>query len=340
MARSRNRNQVNPVETVAGATFSNPSLGAFQFLPSFPVDSEAGDMYTYPLGTYFTQNGHTRRSPEGVASEIKRQVAMVSYTTREHAKRIFLNDIDEARSDRAVRPSRTATFDVVNQIHLAHEQDTKEFFDDDTNFGTVYDLSVDPTQQWDDYDNSDPEDFMLELRLSLLPFLPFGMGVALPFIKLGITPDVYRVLIKHPRFIDRYKNTDGNLGLTQLAEYMKVGQIVVLESYINTKNEADPTYLSDPTLEPIWDNLAIVAYVDPTPDFGAITWGWSPAWRIPVTKGLVDSGPLSEGFLIRVREYREEAKGGGGDWREADSFLGHHIVLPQLGVKVENPISA
>lgn len=332
----RRSRRVNKVESVAAATFRNASLSSFIFLPPFPQDSISGDFYRYELGDYFTRQGDTKRSEKGVASEIKRKVTLDSYSLKEHAKRGFLNDIEEELTDDAVKSERTITFDVTNQILLAHEVDTRDFMLDDDNFGTVTDLSLTPTDQWSDYDNSDPEDQMLEFRLALLPYIPFGVA-GLSQLVLGLTPNDIKVLMKHPKFLDRYSNTDGNLGLSQLAEYMKVGRIVPLEQYINTKNEADPTQMSDPTLEPLYEDMAILAYVDPTPSWGSITWGFSLSWRMPKTQRLAPTIDGGRGLMIRIRDYRDEERGGGGEFREADAFLGHKIVFPFLALKIENP---
>lgn len=330
----RNR-RVNRTETTAVPTFSNVGYAALKFLPLFRRPQQSGDFWRYEKGSYFTKSGHARRSSQGTASEMERKVIKDSFSTEEYAKRTWLGEIDEKAADAAVRPSRTATFDVANQIHLEHEKQFKRFVDTDANFGTVVDLSATPLEQWSDYDNSNPRAFMGTQRLALVPYLPYNLGLALPKLKLGLVPSDIEILLEHPRFLDRYKNTDGNLGLTQLADWMKVGEIVVMEAHENTKDPNDITAMSEPTIAPILDNVAILAYVDDEETWGNITWGKSPYWAIPDTAGFVDFAP--SGLPIRIRDYEAAEKGGGGDWREGDAFWGTKVVFEYLAVKIENP---
>lgn len=334
----RNSRRTNKTESAATPTFKNVGYGALEFLPLFPRSEKSGDFWRHLLGMFYTRQGHARRSPLGTAPEITSVVTTDTYSTREYAKRRWMGEIDEKAADVAVKPSRTATFEVVNQIHLEHEKQFKTVIDTDANFGSVTDLSLTPTSQFDDYDNSDPRALIGALRLALLPYIPFNLGSILPQLKLGMSPAIAEVLLEHPKFLARYANTDGNLSYSQLADYLRVGQIVILEAYENTKDPNAVDALTDPTLEPIiGDDVMILALVDESREWGSLTWGKTPYWQIPETAGFAEFDP--DGLPIRMRDYEAPEKGGGGTWREGDAWWGTKIVFEFLAAKIENPIA-
>ena len=125
---------------------------------------------------------------------------------------------------------------------------------------------------------------------------------------------------------------DGPLSLANIAEAMGVSEVVVSGALKNVAG----------TVSYIWNNDIVFAFVNETRELDTMTFGFTPMTRMPGTAGLIDNSGLgagdAAGLGIRVRDYREEKKGGGGTWREADAAWGYNVVLPELAYLIKSAV--
>lgn len=323
---------VNPVETRFSIFIRNHGYAALRLMPPFMVDDYVGTFWKYDVADALVTTD-LKRAADGTASELEWKPTTASYIAYEKAKRTWMSDRNEMHANEPVRPSHSATFRVTNQLLLGLEKEVAAIATSTSVLTQNVTLSL-ATQKYSDKLNSTPLDDFSAAILAM-KYVPYAQSLNPGVGKLIaiMSPPVAEALRLHPDILGMFANQDGPLSLANLAEAMHVNEIVVADGLKDVAGT--PTY--------IWNNDIVIAYVNDTRELDTMTFGFTPMVRMPGTAGLVGAdGGLGSGDPagagIRVRDYREEQKGGGGGWREADAAWGQSVVLPQLAYLIKSAV--
>lgn len=322
---------VNPVESLFSIFMRNHDYAGLELMPPFMVDDYVGEFWKYDTADALI-TGDVERAADGSASELEWKPTTATYTTSDKAKKTWIGDRAQAHGDVAARPGETATFRVVNYLLLAHEKQVAAVATDTAQLTQNVTLSL-ATQKYSDTINSDPLGDFSDARLAM-KFVPYAASLNPGAGKLiAVTsPTVLEALRMHPDILGMFTNQDGPLSLSNIAEAMGVSRVIISAAMKDVAGT--PTY--------VWNNDIVFAWVNPTKERNTMTFGFTPMTRMFGTQGLAT--PVTEGsgddkgLGIRVRDYREEKKGGGGTWREADAAWGINVVLPELAYLIKSAV--
>ena len=167
----------------------------------------------------------------------------------------------------------------------------------------VYSTTLSGTSQWSDYTNSDPVVAVENARVQITQTVatqPNTFAVSFP---------VYTYLRQHPLIIDRFKYTElpsGYPSMNQLASVFGVKNFWVMQALYDSANEGvstAPNAAINPanyntSLEFIWGNNAVLAYIPDGPEKLQVALGYTFRWLF--------GAPELGGTL--VKRYREEKK--------------------------------
>lgn len=327
---------VNEVETGYSLIIRNGAMsGGLALLP--PFESNTGPQLTGTFWKYDPRNmqkvGGVERAEDGTAYETRWIATTDTFKTYQKAKRTPINDIVEKYADVPVRPSNVATDSVVNELLLGHDIAAATLLTATASYPSSANyVTLSGTTQLSDFVNSDPLDVFADARLAL-KYVPYvgrrGRLVAVT------SPEVIEVLRQHPDIKARYTNVDGMLTNMQLAEIMGVDELVVDSAFKDTGDDAAATA----TETRVWGKNIVIAYVDPTKEWGTMSFGFTVFSRMPDTAGIVQTPGYADGLPIRVRDYREEQRGGGTTWREADTAWDLKIVSGTFGYLIKDAVA-
>lgn len=325
----------NPVESLFSIYLSNQPYAGLWLMPPFMVDEYSGQFWKYDPADAFTTLPDLKRAFDGTAYEVDWKPSLASFSTTEKANKTWMSDRNEMHADEAVRPSAYATNIVVNNILLDHEKAVAAIATDTAQLTQNVTLSL-ATQKYTDKLNSTPLDDASTARLAM-KFVPYaaslnpgsGMLVAI------MAPPVVEALRLHPDILGMFTNQDGPLSLSNIAEALGVNRVIV--------SAAQKTVAG--TTSYVWNNDIVFAWVNPARQRNTMTFGFTPMTRMPGTGELATNVPAdgiiagdNRGLGIRVFDYRQPSKGGGGTWREADTAWGLNVVLPQLAYLIKSAV--
>jgi hypothetical protein len=319
------------VETNFSIAIMNQPYGGLMFLPAFVGDGgpgQTGEFWKYDPRD-FQKTGDVKRADNGTAYETMLVPTTDTYKTSERAKRTPLRDVTEMYADELAKPSRMATRRVVNELLLGHEKEVAAKLTSTSVM--TQNVTLAGVTQLSDFTNSDPLDVFADMRLAL-KHVPYVVGQN-GLLRAGMAPEVLEILRQHPDLQARFGNTDGLLSLANLAELMGVNEIVVLSSWKDTADDA----ASSATEARVWGKDIVVAYVNPSKEPETMAFGYTVFSRMPGTGGI--NPEFAMGAPIRVRDYREEQRGGGTTWREADAAWDLKVVLPTLGYLIKDAVA-
>lgn len=325
---------VNEVETRYSLLIKNQAYVGIEVLP--PFESNTGPGLTGTFWKYdpriFQKTGDIKRAEDGTAYETRLVPTTDTFTTSEKAKRTPLRDITEKYADASVRPSSTATLLVVNELMLGHEKEVADKLTVTATYATGNHTTLSGTSQLSDFTNSDPLDVFADARLAL-KYVPYATTPNSQIVAV-MSPEVWEILRQHPDLRGSFANSDGLLGLDQMAEVMGVNRILIGAAYKDTADDA----AASATEARVWGKHIVYAFVNPSKAEQTMSFGYTVFSRMPDTAGIA-GGDMAMGTPIRVRDYREEKRGGGTTWREADAAWDLKIVMNTMGYLIKDAIA-
>jgi hypothetical protein len=323
--------QVATLETAYSLAVAQLNLGGGRLLPPYMMTRRDGTFYKYDIRDFF-QVPDDKRAEDGVAIEVKWRPTTDTFKVFDHASRFFINDIKEANADAPVKPSRTATARVAGRIKNNLEKAIAAKLT--STAVMTQNTTLSGPNQFSDYLNSDPRGVFATMRLAMkyVPYarndMPGGRFIA------GMAPEVFEVLRIHPDILAFLSLAENKVvSPEQLAMVMGVDEIVILDALYDSAAEV----AASGTQTRVWGKDIVVAFVNPTQALETMTLGWTTCWGMPGTSGI--SADYPNGTPIRVRDYREDARGGGGFWREADCAYDLKIVMPEMGYLIKAAVA-
>lgn len=245
--------------------YTNKSYIAEAILPVLKVKEKTGKYAKYGKENLRTYLDQAYRAPGTRANSVNYSVSQGSYACREHSLEKGVPDEFVLNSDDPYDPKRDATAVLMDNIWLNQEAALQTAM---TATATMTrNTTLTSTDQWSDYNNSDPFDDISTAIESVR-----GATGQRPNL-LVLCHDVWMKLKYHPDVREQLKYTnggqvsEGSLG-TFLKDFFNFEEVLVGSAVKNTADEGQAESISD-----VWTKDAWVIYKTPRPTLMQATFG-------------------------------------------------------------------
>lgn len=276
--------------------YRNKKLIGEMVAPFVPVNFKSDEYFIFTKKDSFTIP-ETIRGPKATANEVTWSTSTSSYGTVDHALRDFLSDGVVANSDSPIRPRQRTTAFLTDLLLLAYERYVSSLVTTAGNYATAYKATLSGGDQWNNASTSDPVSVV-------------ETGKAACFVEpntMIIGEEVWRKLKHHPQIIDKIKGgaTAGDPAIVRpqlVADIFEVENLLIGKAKYNSSNKAQTASYSY-----VWGKDVVLAYIDPEVSLDNVSAFKAFRWRQMDT----DVG-------YKVRTYRDESLGGGGEYIEVE----------------------
>lgn len=296
--------------------YSNAKFIADMVSPFVPVNNKSDNYFTYTKKDKFTLP-ETIRGPKAEANEVDWSTSTSTYGCIDHALRNFLPDAIVANSDPGVDPRRRSTAQLVDLILLAYERVISTLVTTAANYASAYKTTLSGADQWNE-STSDP-------------IGDVDTGKAACFVEpntMIMGAEVWNILKRHAAILDHVKggatvDAPSLVTPTLVAEIFELDQVLVGRAKYNSSNKGATASYSY-----VWGKDCVLAYIEPGTSLDGVSAWKTFRWRQMST----DAG-------YQVRSYRDEAKGGGGEYIEVETSYDEVAVCSDVAYLVDAVIA-
>lgn len=309
---------VDRVLTNFAVDYKNNDFIATQAVPVVMVNNKSDNYYVYTKKDRFSIP-ETILGPKDKANEVDWSASTDSYGCINHGLREFIADATVANADTPIDPRRRTTDVVTDLLLLKLEKDTATDLTTAGNYGNSYKTTLTGGDQWSAFATSDPiANIDTAKNACFYPANTLIMG-----------KEVYDKLKRHPQLLDHVKGGASNsnpakVTLQLMAELFEVERILVGKAKYNSSNKAQTA-----SYDYLWGKYCIAAYIPPG-ELGVETVAWRKlfVWRQMVTNSI-----------YKVRRYRDEHRGGGGEWIEVNTSYVDKEVCSDLAYLISGAVA-
>lgn len=251
---------VDPVLSNVSVAYKNDSFISELLMPVFSVQKQSGKFYKFNKANL--RRNKTLRAPGAKANEVEHGLTTDSFVAQDHALKeaIPFEVIDQA--DAALDPETDATEAVTEMLMIDKEVALATTLSDTAT--VTQNVTLSGTDQWSDYDNSDPFD---DIRTAINT-VQAAIGRRPNTLVLGQA--TFNKLVDHPDIVDRIKYSMAGAVTTELlARLFDLEKCYIGSAVQNTAVEGQTDALSY-----IWGKHAWVAYVAPSVRLKQVTLGY------------------------------------------------------------------
>ena len=297
--------------------YKNEKMIAGSVMPVVQVDKKSDEYFIYDKKDRFTR-AKTIRGPKAEANEVDWHVSTAAYKAIDHALKEFLPDSVAANADAPIVPRQKTVQQLIDLILMEREIRVMTLATTYSGFGAAYRIQLSGDDQLDQYTTSDP--------ISVI-----DTGKAACFIDpntIIMGKQVYDKIKRHPQLLDHVKGgattaQPAKVTLELMAEVFEVDRIIVGASKYNTANKGQTASYSY-----IWGKDIVLAYIDPRPAMIGVAWAKTFQWKQMATE-----------IGYKVRSWRDETRGGGGEVLETETSFDEKIVCSDLAYLIDTAIS-
>ena len=292
-------------------------LIAQDIVPWVTVNNKSDSYVTFEQKDGFTLP-ETIRGPKDTANEVDWSTGSDNYACIDHALRNFLPDAIVGNSDPGIDPRRRTSEQLTDLLLLAYERVIATLVTTAGSFGGAYKDTLSGGDQWSAYATSDPLANVETGRQAM--FVP-------PNVML-ISDEVWAQLKFHPQIISKISGgaTTMNPALVTrqlVAEAFEVDRLLVGVAKYNTANKGQNSSFSR-----VWGKFCLLAFVQEAASLDDVSAFKSFRWN-----------QLSTDAVYQVRTYRDESKGGGGEWIEVETSYDEKIVASDTAYLLSTVVS-
>ena len=252
---------VDQVLSNISVAFKNEEYIAEMLLPVFKVAKQTGTYYKFDKASL--RRNKTKRAPGSASNEVEYGLTTDTYVCEDHAlkEKVPFEVIDQA--DAALSPETDATESVTEMLMVDKEVALATSL---ANTAVItQNVTLSGTDQWSDYDNSDPFD---DVQVAINA-VQASIGKRPNTLVLGQA--TFNKLVNHPDIIDRIKySMAGAVTTDLLAKLFDLKKVFVGGSVYNTVAEGQTDSLSY-----IWGKHAWVMYIAETPRLKQVSLGFT-----------------------------------------------------------------
>jgi len=277
--------------------YSNAKLIADLVSPVVRVGNKSDLFNTFEKKDRFTIP-ETIRGPKDTANEVEWSKSTDNYYCKDRALREFLADATVGNADPGMNPRQRTTRFITDLLLLDLEVLVMLLTTTYANYAAGYRTQLSGGDRWDQFATSDPLGAIETGRQACFmePNVCF-MGA-----------EVWSKLKQHPQILDRVSGGSTNANpamVTQqlVAELFEVDRLHVGKAKRNTANKGQTASFSY-----IWGKDVVLAYASEDASLEDMS-----AWK------TFRWNQMSTAVGYKVRTYRDEEKGGGGEWIEVET---------------------
>lgn len=247
---------IDPILTSISTMYKNSLYIADMIAPLVRVEDQSAKYHTFPKGEWFRDEAQ-KRAPGGASEGSGFPLSSDNYNCEERAHHTLLED--EVRDNqRRIRMERAKTEFVTEKVLISLERDVASLYTTAANWANSTTLSG--TDQWSDYDNSDP---VANLETGM-DAVHDSTGKLVTTVVLGRA--VWKKLKHHPQLLDRMPVTGIRTAtLSLLAQILSADMerpikiLVGSALHNNAKRGANDSFAS------IWGKHVWLGHVAPNP---------------------------------------------------------------------------
>lgn len=297
--------------------YRNKAFIGDMVVPDVPVMNKSDSYFIFTKKDNFTIP-EDLRGPKDYANQVDWSTSTSTYYCEDKALRNFLPDSIVNNSDTPIKPRQRTTGNATNLLTLAKEKRCVDAVFGASNYASAYKATLTGNDKWSDYTNSDPIGNV-------------ETGKAACFLEpntMVIGGQVWRKLKHHPQILDRITGgaTAGDAAIVRpqlVADIFEVDRLLIGKAKYNSANKgqtASYTYL--------WGKLCALLYLEEETNLENVS-----AWKN--FRWIQESTEV--GYMVRT--YREEAKGGGGEWIEVETSYDIVQVCSDVGYLISGAVA-
>jgi hypothetical protein len=284
---------------------------ADKVFPIIPVKERTGIYFEY--GKESLRIPRTLNTGATRAARVQYEISQQTYgPLKKHALEIYIDEDELDMAETPLEPRRDATEVVTEMLMLQREKALA-----DAVFSTsiiTQNVTLSGSDQWSDYDNSDPFD---DFKTGIESVKENGMKLANTIV-MGW--QVWNTLRFHPALLDRAPITGLKvLSKEQLATILEVPNILVGGAMYDTAQEGQTASLGF-----IWGKKVLLAYIEQSPKKKSLTLGYT----LQKTNG-------TGGIEIE----RFEENGVDGEFVKAKTYYEQKVIAAPAGYLMDTVIA-
>jgi hypothetical protein len=297
--------------------YKNEGFIAPLVAPFVPVNNKSDSYVTFNKADKFSLP-EDMRGPKDKANEITWGTGTSTYGCKDRALKDFLSDAMLANSDININPLEKTTGFLTDLLLLGFEYRVATLIFTAGNYSGSYKATLTGTDQWSDFAGSDPIGNIDTARAAC--FLEPNT--------LILGKEVYDKLKRHPQLLDHVKggSTAANpatVSIDVMKEVFEVENILIGKAKYNSSKKGQTASYSR-----LWGKHAVLAYIDPNVTLDNVS-----AWK------TFRWNQLTTGLGYKVRRYRDEERGGGGQVIEVEMSLDEKAVCTDVAYMIVDAIA-
>lgn len=297
--------------------YKNDTIIAPLVAPFVPVNNKSDKYMVFTKADKFS-TPNDLRGPKDKANQATWGSSTDTYACIDRALRDFLSDGIVANSDAAIKPEERTTGFLVDLLLNNWEKRVADLVTTYGNYASGYRTTLSGTTQFSDYVGSDPIG-VIDTAKDACFFEPNTLIMGY---------DVWTKLKRHPQILDHIKggSSSANPAIVTLqlaAEVFEVDQILVGKRRYNSAIKGQTA-----VYERLWGKHVIAAFIDP-----AVTLENLTAWK------TFRWNQVSTDVGYKVRRYRDEEVGGGGQWIETEMSIVEKAICSDLAYMIKDAVA-
>lgn len=278
--------------------------------PPVPVAKQSDSYFVWDKAD-MARDDARERGPGSLAPIGAVRLSTESYNAKVFAYAKLVSDQERANQDDPLNLDKTAAEIVAQKLLIRREKQWVNNCFSLGKWGTDLVGGVDFTL-WSTLATSNP---VTDIRNRVFELCKIP-GIMAKDLKLVLGPEVFQVLLDHPKFLERYEQTQAAILNEQLiAAVLGIGEVLVPGSVANSAAEG----LAE-SFDYIHGKNALLVHAAPSPAINVPSGGYTFTW----------TGLGLDGQGMRVKRYRREEYA--ADQIEGETAFDPKVVAPQLGV--------
>lgn len=298
--------------------YFNEAFIASLVAPFVPVNNKSDSYITFNKADKFSLPNDLR-GPKSEAKQVTWGTGTGTYACIDRALKDFLADAIVGNSDPGINPQQRTTRFLTDLLLLGFEKRVADLVTAYANYATSGNrITLSGTTQFSDYAASDPIGVV-------------DTGKAACFVEpntMIMSRAVYDKLKRHPQLLDYVtggatSSTPGMVNLATMAEIFEIPRILIGRAKYNSATKgATATYSA------LWGKHVVLAYIDPAVSLEGVSAFKTFRWNQIST----DAG-------FKVRRYRDEKRGGGGEEIEVEMSTDEVIICEDVAYMIKDAVA-
>ena len=297
--------------------YQNDKIIAPDVAPFVPVNNKSDSFLVFTKADKFSTPDDIR-GPKSKANQATWGSSTDTYACIDRALRDFLSDAIVGNSDAAIKPTERTTAFLVDLLLNNWEKRVADLVMTYGNYGAGYKITLAGADQFSTAASSDP--------IGVIDTAKNACFMEPNTLIMG--KDVWDILKRHPQLLDFVKGgattaSPAKVSLELAANFFEVDRILVGKRRYNSAIKGQTAIYTR-----LWGKHIVAAFIDT-----AVTLENLTAWKtFRWTQMSTDAG-------FKVRRYRDEETGGGGQWIEPEMSIIEKAICADLAYMIKDAVA-